>query len=416
MCCDDLNDRSGLPPQVVRELTEYRRLLRHSTTWGEENFDLVRLLRHMRFVTFGDLFAEAKRRILVRVPTARPADVESNLWSEDFDDIFRTCIGDRLPPGLVHVYLSRDGIICKQATLPLLLPHSSGMITVLLDSALDHTVAIGAGASTLTLAPNGAKLVDYEIDSVDPSLSLRVDDGSIVRQVVAATVARGTLHLRSSRPCRWSVVDSEGGAWFAEGALRKWDFHGRPFFHGNDLLLDVPSGAVTITASHGLEFEPTQVEIEVGPDKVKSVKLEPERRFDPRSSGWFGADLHVHMNYAGDHVCEPRQAAMMQLGEGLDLMNLVTANSSTSRLFDLAALESWTGDNLYWSSDGVIARMGVEYRNDLLGHVHTLGVTDVPKLFHSGHRGSDREEDWPPNSVACMELPRLAPSSGTAIR
>ena len=34
------------------------------------------------------------------------------------------------------------------------------------------------------------------------------------------------------------------------------------------------------------------------------------------------------MNYSGDLVCEPSQAAMMQLGEGLHLMNLVAANAS----------------------------------------------------------------------------------------
>ena len=131
------------------------------------------------------------------------------------------------------------------------------------------------------------------------------------------------------------------------------------------------------------------------PGSLAAVELEPERRVDPASKGWYGGDLHVHMNYSGDLVCAPMQAAMMQLGEGLHLMNLVAGNATGTRVFDREALEEWAGHDLPWSSSSGIARMGVEYRNDLLGHVHALGVTRPPAVYHTGHRGSDHDEDWP---------------------
>ena len=147
-----------------------------------------------------------------------------------------------------------------------------------------------------------------------------------------------------------------------------------------------------------------RAQVTLAPGSVSVVELEPERRLDPASKGWYGGDLHVHMNYSGDLVCEPSQAAMMQLGEGLHLMNLVAANASGTRVFDREALEEWAGHDLPWSSGSAVARMGVEYRNDLLGHVHALGASRPPAIYHTGHRGSDHDEDWPPNSAACRDL------------
>ena len=100
----------------------------------------------------------------------------------------------------------------------------------------------------------------------------------------------------------------------------------------------------------------------------------------------------------------------MQLGEGLRLMNLVAANATGTRVFDREALEEWAGHDLPWSLGLVRPPMGVEYRNDLLGHVHALGVSRPPVVYHTGHRGiSAHDEDWPPNSTA---WPRAAHRGG----
>jgi hypothetical protein len=51
-----------------------------------------------------------------------------------------------------------------------------------------------------------------------------------------------------------------------------------------------------------------------------------------------------------------------------------------------------------------VARFSVEYRNDLLGHVHALGLTGRPDRYHSGHDGSDEPFDWPANAAVCQEF------------
>ena len=102
----------------------------------------------------------------------------------------------------------------------------------------------------------------------------------------------------------------------------------------------------------------------------------------------------------------------MQLGEGLHLLNLVAANCATSLVFDRDMLEQFCGADLPWSSAQAVARMGVEYRNDLLGHVHALGPSAPPSRYFTGHDRSDHPEDWPPNKAGCEELRALGATVG----
>ncbi|HUR01822.1 MAG TPA: CehA/McbA family metallohydrolase, partial [Nonomuraea sp.] len=136
--------------------------------------------------------------------------------------------------------------------------------------------------------------------------------------------------------------------------------------------------------------------------------------FDPAADGWYGGDMHVHMNYSGDLVCSPGDAARMQMGEGLHLMNLVVGNGQTSVVYDREALEQLAGIDLPWSTDDTVAGMGVEYRNDMLGHVHALGPSGPPSNYYAGHERSDHDEDWPPNKAACEELRSLGATVGYA--
>src|SRR5207245_1956259 len=63
---------------------------------------------------------------------------------------------------------------------------------------------------------------------------------------VAVPTEASRLRLRSRAISRWAVTDDRAEGWFPEDRLHKWDFHGRPFFHGNDVVLDVPAAALTV--------------------------------------------------------------------------------------------------------------------------------------------------------------------------
>jgi hypothetical protein len=80
----------------------------------------------------------------------------------------------------------------------------------------------------------------------------------------------------------------------------------------------------------------------------------------------------------------------------------VAGNLGGTLVYDRELLEATAGRPL-WSGDGV-AVAGLEYRNDLLGHLHGLGLQSAPGVVHAGHEGSDRPWDWPPNAAACADL------------
>jgi hypothetical protein len=98
---------------------------------------------------------------------------------------------------------------------------------------------------------------------------------------------------------------TRAGAWFPDGCLPKWDFHDRPYFHGNHLELDVPAVPLTVTCARGLEFATAQATIIPEAGATAEVALEPARLHEPAARGWYGGDLNVHMNYSGDLVCGP---------------------------------------------------------------------------------------------------------------
>ena len=255
------------------------------------------------------------------------------------------------------------------------------------------------------MAAGGAGVATVDVDG-PPAVTI---DGVPVSLAAAVSPTPGArLRLRAQRCARWSVTDATGGAWFPDGVLRKWDVRGRPFFHADDVTLTVPSTTLTVTCTRGLEFD--VVERTVTGEAL--VEVEPPRRFDPAADGWYGGDLHVHMNYSGDLVCTPADVARMQRGEGLHLVNLTAGNLQTSLVYDRELLEGFAGVDLPWSDGEFVARAGVEYRNDLLGHVHALGPDAPPSRYYAGHERSDHPEDWPPNQAACAELRALSATVG----
>src|SRR5215211_925420 len=297
----------------------------------------------------------------------------------DWPATVRACLTDPLPAGLAVARLEAGGETLRAGPAPYVLEGGSAEVAVLLDSALPEATRVEVGGAAVPVEAGGVALA---IRAVTGEGTLAVGEAAVP---AGQRVGRARLRLRSRRPSRWSVVDDRGGAWFPDDRLPKWDFHERPFFHGHDLVLDVPAAPLAIGCGRGLEFATAQATVTPTAGATVEVELEPERLHDPAARGWYGGDLHVHMNYSGDQVCGPDDAAAMQLGEGLHLMSLVAANISQTRVYDREAFEACVGD-------------------DLPGHVHALGLTSRPARYHSGHEGSDEPFDWPANAAVCQEF------------
>jgi hypothetical protein len=388
MCCE-APEAALLPPAVAAMLDEYRaRNAERPNDWGDEAEGVARGQAYARWLG---------SQLLVAVFAGQ---------DDNWPDTVRGSLPDPLPAGLIVASLRTDGAALRSGPPPYAVPGGAVEVAVLLDSQLDEATQIQVDGSPARVAAGGVELI-----------TLTGPGGRTVSVGPATTPAGETapparLRLRADGPSRWSVIDDHGGAWFPKGRLARWDYHDRPMFHGNDLVVDVPAVPLTITCARGIEFDTAEATVTPQAGATTDVDLEPARRYEPAARGWYGGDLHVHMNYSGDIVCQPHDAACMQLGEGLHLMNLVAANVQRTRVYDREAFEGTVGSDLPWTTDDRVARFGVEFRNDLLGHFHALGPSRRPTRYSTGHAMSNHPVDWPPNSAACEEFQELGATVG----
>jgi hypothetical protein len=392
MCCQETRTLN-LPAEVIEALARYRRLRdERGWDWGDEQ--LPDFFRWARFSLLGPVF-------------------EAVADTGDWASAIRSVIGDEVPSGIVVVRIDEGGGL--RVGVGPARPGISGhtvAIDVVVDSASDTDLSLTVAGREVRVAARGAAIETIDLDGADPVFPIVLGDQTLSVKGAIRPSATAEIRLSSPRCSRWSVTDSTGGAWFPKGVLAKWDAHHRPFFHGHDVTLPVPAEPLRVVCARGLEFERTELDVTPTAGETRIVDCDPQRLFDPAAEGWYGGDLHIHMNYSGDLICTPGDAARMQLGEGLHLANLVAANLSTSIVYDRDMLEQFAGTDLPWSTEGTVARMGVEYRNDLLGHVHALGPSGPPARYYAGHEQSDHPEDWPPNKVACEEMQGLSATVG----
>ncbi|MFF4190246.1 CehA/McbA family metallohydrolase [Nonomuraea sp. NPDC001831] len=395
-----------LPGTVAAALEEYGRLLAgHGITWGEPEIHYVKFFARRRvlppslFGTFWRLAFEEAARLHPGQPIDRLA---AHLAEPDYDRVLRDTLAGELPPHLAALRVGPDGIELRGAPVTVLAPgeppsgRGAEKIFLLVDSSRDTPCPVSVDDARRELAPRGAWLVEAEAGSVIVADGQRVRLDSLLRPVPAAR-----LTLVAGQPCRWSVASRDGRGWYPPGVPARHDYHGRPYFHGDGRTLDVPAGPLTITVTRGMEYAESALDVTLAPGEERVVRLTPERLYDAAARGWYGGDLHVHLNWAGDTVGLPADAAAAQLGEDLHVLNLLAGNVSGPRVYDREALDHWAGEDLPWSDATHLARMGVEYRNDLLGHVYAFAPERAPGRFHTGFAG---DADWPPNAEGLREL------------
>ncbi|MBT2233759.1 CehA/McbA family metallohydrolase [Nonomuraea sp. NEAU-A123] len=158
-----------------------------------------------------------------------------------------------------------------------------------------------------------------------------------------------TLRLRAGFPCRWSVWSANGKGWFPRDTSPARDLDGVPYFHGDDLVLDVPRERLTIRAARGMEYGSAETTLVPG-DGETLVELAPQRIYDAAARGWYGGDLHVHLNRP------PRWVADSQHGEDLHVINLLPGDEG-----DKEAVERWSGRDLPWSDETHVARVDLAH-------------------------------------------------------
>jgi hypothetical protein len=285
---------------------------------------------------------------------------------------------------------------------------------VVFDSRRDTSTTVRVNGTKLVVGPRAWIVTAAVLMPHATNLPVSLDGANHLVRSVVERAPTASIVLHADGPARWSVLDGRGGSWFPDGALPKWDSQFVPFFHGNGLLVRVPAVPLTVSVTRGVECEAKTLSIRPKAADQVEIELSPTRRMDPAANGWYGADLHVHPHYSGDLVVTPDDVAAMQLGEGLHVLSVLAANLYTTRVYDREAFESLLGQDLPWGNSRTVARYGLEYRNDLLGHFHALAPSGTPSRYHTGHVPEEGEEDWPANAEACAEQRRLGATVGYA--
>lgn len=163
---------------------------------------------------------------------------------------------------------------------------------------------------SVTIAPGATQTRDFRGLEPPGRVSFAVVDGKTRAGLDARIVI-----TRGQKP----LVEFLGRSTFFTELDRKGRYEGEmaPGHYG-----------FTIT-SGGVFFGPAGVlELDVRPGRTASAPVLLTRRFDPRTSGWYGADLHHHADQA-EGVTPPEYLARSQLAAGLDFL-FVSDHDSTA--------------------------------------------------------------------------------------
>lgn len=196
--------------------------------------------------------------------------------------------------------------------------------------------------------------------------------------------ARVTIRTRqggANVAARLSVIDGTGHPAAPDAGISHFDGqHGRVFFHSpGSVTLDVPAGALRVTATHGFDGAVTASR-SVRAGEAVTIDLDlPSTGFDGAARGWYSADLHSHLNYGGPYQLEPDDLVLAMRAEGLDLATPQLANLHTNLI-----------DTRWWGwqrSEPPLIRFSQEVRSHFLGHVGVLGADALytPWFFGPGY-------------------------------
>ena len=197
----------------------------------------------------------------------------------------------------------------------------------------------------------------------------------------------GTLRLSTTidgepAPVRLNVVDASGHPVIPEtGAVRSEGQNGRVFFYSDgEIELVAPTGEVTISAVQGFETPEARLVAEIRSNRTTDATLELAPVWDASANGWYSSDNHFHVNYGGTYRMAPDDILPDLKGEGLDLAYPLLANLHNRFLQE--ELWGWSHD------DGPIIEFGQEIRSHFLGHIETLGSSDLfwPWVWGPGYQ------------------------------
>ena len=189
---------------------------------------------------------------------------------------------------------------------------------------------------------------------------------------------------------RLSVTDANGHPLIpAEGMSRFDGQNGRVFFYSSGTMtMDVPAGAVTVRAVHGLATREVTATATVAPGASANASLSLTPLWNAQRAGWYSADHHFHLNYGGQFALQPQELFPLMAGEDLDVATPMIANLHNR--FEDQWLFQWKS----LGTNGPLVRWAQEVRSHFLGHVGLIGTDQMfwPWVWGPGYEVYGRDD------------------------
>ena len=158
------------------------------------------------------------------------------------------------------------------------------------------------------------------------------------------------------------------------------------YFHttGRDTVT-VPAGRILVDVWRGPEYRATWRAVTVAAGETREARIPLARLSNMPSKGWWGGDLHVHMNYGGAYRNTPQRLALQARAEGLHVVENLAVNKE-QRIPDISY---WRSDPDPLSTKDFVLAYGQEFHTGFWGHAGLLGLRDHYLLpDYSGYAGT----------------------------
>ena len=135
-----------------------------------------------------------------------------------------------------------------------------------------------------------------------------------------------------------------------------------------------------------------------------AARVEMARWTDPPARGWWGGESHIHANYGyGQWYNTPATMRLQIEAKGLDLANMVVANSDTDGIFDR---EFFRGEPDPVSSSRHVLYWNEEFRSTLWGHMTLFNLKQLVEPIITGFQdttnpGTSRRTRTSPTTSIC---------------
>jgi hypothetical protein len=145
-----------------------------------------------------------------------------------------------------------------------------------------------------------------------------------------------------------------------------------PYFHATGSAeLTVPAGPVHVEVWRGPEYRVIRADVNVPTGMRVTRRITLERLDNLPARGWWGGDVHVHMNYGGAYRNTPAHLAFQARAEDLHVVENLIVNKE-QRIPDIAYFRT---DADPVSTPTLLLMHAQEFHTSVWGHLGLLGLS-----------------------------------------